>query len=298
MASHTLTAEEVKAIQQQSDMYVEVTAGYRNWAPVRTCPWASTNEYYVLTRFEVPRGSEDGRDWVEVQTARTASTVAQMSYTYKFNIPAGDVEMARRLGIPIWSDNIKVATKQMDQAIAHLALEGNFSWDPVAINGLRDGGTEDANDAHVWDTVTNPIDDHLLTSIGNLATAGFQPPYTWVLSSNLMKGLYKKYGAGDPPQIDLAGRMGVDQIVFLPIGTSDRDQIYPIAAADGDDGVWFLFKKDPSVWRIAEVGPPQTTIIPELNQDTYSYEGYMRWRGTVEIVQATGVRYDPDVDLA
>jgi len=279
-------------------MYIEKESAYRTWAPIRTCPWADTNEWYVLTRFEIPRGSKSGADYVEGQTARTSATANQISYTYKFSIPYGDVEMSRTHGIPIWSDNVRVATKQMDYAIAHLALEGNFTWDPVAINGLRDGGTEDANDAHAWDTVTNPIDDHLLTSVGNLRTAGFDPPYTWVLSGNLEKGLLKKYGAGDPPQIDLVSRMGVDQIVFLPIGTSDRDQMYPIAAADADDGVWFLYKKDPSVWRIAEVGPPTTSINPELNEDTYSYEGFMRWRGTIEIVQATGVRYDPDVDLA
>jgi len=298
MASYILTSNEVKAFLQQADMYIEKESAYRTWAPIRTCPWADTNEWYVLARFEVPRGSKSGADYVEVQTARTSATANQISYTYKFSIPYGDVEMSRTHGIPIWSDNVRVATKQMDYAIAHLALEGNFTWDPVAINGLRDGGTEDANDAHVWDTVTNPIDDHLLTSVGNLRTAGFDPPYTWVLSGNLEKGLLKKYGAGDPPQIDLVSRMGVDQIVFLPIGTSDRDQMYPIAAADNDDGVWFLYKKDPSVWRIAEVGPPTTSINPELNEDTYSYEGFMRWRGTIEIVQATGVRYDPDVDLA
>jgi len=62
--------------------------------------------------------------------------------------------------------------------------------------------------------------------------------------------------------------------------------------------VWFMYKKDPSVFRLAEVGPPTTYINPELNQDIYGYEGFMRWRGTMEIVQATGIQYDPDVDLA
>lgn len=298
MASYTLTDNEVKAYLQQADMYIEMESSYRSWAPIRTCPWAKQNEWYVLTRFEVPRGSEDGSDYVEVQTARTAATANQISYTYKFVIPYGDVEMARQSGIPIWSDNIKVGLKQMDMQIAHLALEGSHSWDEVAINGLRDGGTEDANDAHVWNTVTNPIDDHLLTSIGNLNTAGFRGPYTWLLSGNLEKGLLMKYGAGDPPQKELASAMGINQFVFLPIGTSDRDQIYPIGAADADDGVWFIYKKDPSVWRIAEVGPPTVKVKPELNDDINGYEAFIRWRGTVEIVQATGVRYDPDVDLA
>lgn len=295
--SYILTDNEVKAFLQQADMYIEATSNYRGWAPIRTCPWAKTNEWYVLTRFEVPRGSEDGRDWVEVQTARTSSTANQISYTYKFHIPYGDVENARRNGIPIWSDNIGVASKQMDMQIAHLALEGSHTWDEVAINGLRDGGTEDANDADAWNTVTQPIDNYLLPSITNLNTAGYLGPYTLVMSSNLETGMLKKYGAGDPPHKEMLPGIGINKHAYVPIGTSDRDRIYPIGAADADDGVFFLYKQDPAVWRIAEVGPPTTTIIPELNQDTYSYEGYMRWRGTVEVVQATGIRYDPDVDL-
>jgi hypothetical protein len=298
MASYILTDNEVKAFLQQADMYIEAESSYRTWAPIRTCPWASTNEWYVLTRFEVPRGSEDGRDWVEVQTARTSATANQISYTYKFNIPYGDVEQSRQHGIPIWSDNVQVAAKQLDMTIAHLACEGNFSWDPVAINGLRDGGTEDANDADAWNTVTQPIDNYLLPSIENLNSAGFHKPYTLLLSNNLEAGLLKKYGAGDPPHIDMLAGIGIDRLAFLPIGTSDRDRVYPIGPADNDDGVMFLYKQDTSVWRIAEVGPPTTKLIPELNEDTNSFEGYMRWRGTVEIVQATGIRYDPDVDLA
>jgi hypothetical protein len=279
-------------------MYIEAEANYSQWCPIRQCPPANKNYWYVLDRFEVPRGSLSGRDFVEVAAAKTESSAYQISYTYKFVLPYLEKAMGDAAGVPLWDEILRVAAKQMDFNIAHLILEGSHSWDPVSINGLRDGGTEDANDAHTWDTVTNPIDDHALTSIGNLSTAGFQPPYTWVLSSNLEKGLMKKYGAGDPPQIKLLADMGIERIVFLPNGTSDRNQIYPIAGADNDDGVWFMFKQDPSVFRLAQTGPPTTKIKPELNDDLYGYEGYMRWRGTVEIVQATGVRYDPDVDLA
>jgi hypothetical protein len=300
MASYRLTANEVKAILTTADMYIEQESNYTNWAPIRTCPVASTNEWYVLTRFEVPRGSEDGRDFVEVATTRTSATANQMSYTYKFVLPYNDVEMARNTGVPIWAENLKVAAKQMDFNISHLIIEGSHSWDPVSINGLRAGGT-DTNaglDGSAWDTVTKP-EIHAAAGFGDLNTAGYRPPYTWVLSVNLEPGIRKKYGAGDPNQMGLiADQYGIDRFVFLPIGTSTRSRVYPFAPADNDDGVWIMYKQDPSVWRLAQTGPPTTYINPELNQDLYGYEGFMRWRGTVEIVQSTGIYYEPDVDLA
>jgi hypothetical protein len=298
MASYILTDEEITAINQQADMYIERASNYAQWAPIRTVPNAYKSRWNVLTRFEVPRGSIDGRDFVEVQTARTVANADLISYRYKFNIPFVDVDSARRVGQPIWSDNIAVAAKQMDYQIAHLICEGTHSWDPVAINGLRDGGTENANDGSAWNTVTKP-EVHAAAGWGALETAGFTGPYTWVMSSNLGAGIRKKYGAGDPMQLGLIKEQyEIDNVHFLPIGTSTRNRIYPIAPADADDGVWFMFPNDSSVWRLAQTAPPQITIKPEMNMDTMSFEGWMHWRGTVEIVQATGIQYDPDVDLA
>jgi hypothetical protein len=298
--SYILTDEEITAINQQADMYIEQASNYPSFVPIRTIPNAYKSRWNILERFEVPRGSIDGRDFVEVQTARKVANADLISYRYKFNIPFVDVDSARRVGQPIWSDNIAVAAKQMDFAIAHLVCEGTFSWDPVAINGMRDGFT-DTNaglDGSAWDTVTKP-EVHAAAGFSDLVTAGYNPPFTWLLSVNLQAGLAKKYGAGDPAQLGLLkDQYGLDNIVFLPIGTSTRSRIYPIAPADNDDGVWFMYKQDPSVFRLAQTGPPQIKINPEMNMDTMSFEGWMHWRGTVEIVQATGGFYEPDVDLA
>lgn len=300
MASYTLTSNEVTAINTQADMYIEQASNYPSLVPIREIPNAYYSKWYVLTRFEVPKGSHDGRDFVEVATARTEGNADLISYRYKFNIPFVDVDSARRQGIPIWSDNVGVAMKQMDFQIAHLIFEGTHSWDPVAINGLRDGGTDtDATlDAILWDTVTKP-EIHAAAGYGDLNTAGFRPPYTWVLSVNLDPGIRKKYGAGDPDQLGLIqSQYGIDQVAFLPIGTSTRSRIYPIAAATEDDGVWFMYKKDPANFRLAQVGPPTLKVNPEMNMDTMSFEGWIHWRGTMEIVQATSCYYEPGVDLA
>jgi hypothetical protein len=281
-------------------MYVEMQVNYNNLAPVVTIPPAYFSKWYVTTRFEVPRGSIDGRDYVEVATAQTESNADLIVYRYKFSIPFIEVDSARRAGVPIWSQNIAVALKQMDMQIAHLWFEGTHSWDPVAINGLRDGGT-DHNDATLdgkaWDTVTHPH-FYAADAWAALNTAGFTGPYTWALSANLGPGMRAKYGAGDPSHDTLIRQQyDIDQIAYLPIGTSTRNRIYPIAPAATDQGVSFMYKKDSSVARIAETGPPKLKIVPEINDETNAFEGWLQWHGTVQIVQATGIQYNEDIDL-
>jgi len=304
--SYRLTTEEVKAITKASDMYVEATANYRRLVPVVTVPAAYTDEWRVLSKFEVPKGSKSGNDYVEVSTAGTTDSAPQMSYRYKFNIPRVEVEMARRAGRPIWTENIRVATKQMDMAIAHLIMEGAFTWDPVAVPGMRTAtyggtnvtGTGGVYNAAMWNTATSAVIHAGGASLA-LRTAGFEPPFSMILSWNLYPGLKTKYGAGDPPQDQLIRDMfEFNEFIFLPIGTSTVSVIYPIAPASSDDGAWFAYKKDTSVLRLAETGPPSLTLETEVNREFDAFEGWYEWRGTMEIVQSTGIQYNVDVDLA
>lgn len=294
--SYILTDDEVTVINQQADMFIEQASNYPSLVPIRTIPNAYKSRWYVLTRFEVPRGSHDGRDFVEVQTARTEGGADLISYRYKFNIPFVDVDSARRQGIPIWTDNIGVAMKMVDFNIAHLIFLGTHSWDPVAINGLKGGATDVAAtlEAVKWNTVTKP-EEHAAAGFGALVTAGYNPPFTWVMSASMQAGLAKKYGAGDPAQRGLLeDQYGINQIAFLPDGTSTRSRIYPLDS--GVDGMWFMYKKDAAGFRLAQTGPPQLKINPEMNMDTMSFEGWIHWRGTMEIVQATSCYFEPDVD--
>lgn len=303
MTSKILTDEEVKSIIKEANMYLEMTPNYRDWMPIKEIPDGYTHEWYILEKVPRAATSKDGRDYKLIQTSRQSASANIMSFRYGFSIPRVTVDMARQKKVPIWSENIAVALKHLDNQIAHLFLEGSSSFDTVNINGIRDGGTDvgAGPDNDPWDTVSNPIDDHLADAWGQLITAGMSPngPFTWVLSSNLAKGLKAKYGAGDPSQETMVGNYGVDKVVYLPIGTTTELTTYPIAPATGDDGVWFLFPtKDTSVCYYGEVFPPQVKINPTLDDESNSYKGYVEARGTVAVVQSSAIIYFPEVDLA
>jgi len=301
MASYRLTDTEVTSFIQAANDYIKLSTPYNSILPVKRIPECYTHTWYVNTEVEAAQGSDDGREGYDVRTARTASSANITSYVHTFEIPRVEAAIAQQAGVPIWSENVGASIRKVNDQILHLQIRGsNAAWDKVAITGMYGGGTDTngALDDDPWDTVTNPIDDHLASGWNDLVTAGLKPPFTWLLSSNLWNGLQKKYGAGDPPQIDLLPSWGVDEVIFLPCGTVTRMNVYPMGAATGDDGLWFLYKKDPNYAYLAEVMPITTTIDPELDMKRQCYHGRVEWRGTVAIVQASSIFWEDQVDLA
>jgi len=299
MVSKQLTDEEVKSIVKKAHMFVEKTSKYRQWAPIVAIPDGYTHEWYVMTPVPGAESSKDGRDYKDVQTAYTTATANILSYRYGFSIPRVQVEMARQQNKDIWADNIAVALKHLDLDIAHLLLEGSHSWDKVVVNGLRDGGTDigATTDALLWGTVTKPY-ANAAACWAAMNTAGFEGPYNWIVSDNLAIYLKTKYGAGDPIEEELVQGAFDVTIFYEDIGTSTELTTYPIAPASANDGVFFWVKSDPGVFYLAEVFPPKVTINPVLNERLNSFEGYIEWRGTVAIVQATGIQYTNSANIS
>lgn len=305
MASTRLTDDEVTAFIMKANDYVKLSVPYNTILPVKRIPESYIHTWYVNREMRAPAASDDGREGLDVRTDRTSSSANVTSYVYTFEIPKVEVEMARQAGYDIWSENVAGAMRKMNDTILHLQIRGsNDLWDKVAITGMYGGGTDTngALDDDKWDTVTNPIDDHLASGWGDLYDAGYKEPFTWLLTSNLKAGLLKKYGAGDPPQIDLLPSWGVNELIFLPGSGSSATatsamNLYPMGTPAGDEGMWFLYKKNPNYAYLAEVMPPTTTIKPELDFRRQSYHGRVEWRGTVAIVQATSIVYEDQVDL-
>lgn len=299
MTAKQLTDEEVKSIIKTANMYIEKTSAYKKWCPIKTIPDGYKHEWYILNRVPVAESSKDGRDYKDIQTAYTTSTANILSYRYGFSIPRIQVEMARQQGKDIWADSVAVALKHMELTLAHLILEGSYSWDKVAINGLRDGGTDigATTDGDAWGTVTKPYTNASECWIA-MNDAGFEPPYNWIVSNNVGTYLNMKYGAGDPPEKELIASAFDVTIYLEDIGTSTELTTYPIAPASADDGVFFWVKSDPSVFYLAQVMPPTVSLNPTLNAKENAYEGFIEWRGTVAIIQATGIQYTNSINIA
>ena len=302
--SYRLTDNEVTSFAKEANNYVKNEIPYTKILPIKRIPDGYTHKWYVSTEVEGPESSKDSRATHDVRTARTEGEANIISYIYTFEIPVNEVTMARNAGIPIWNENVGNAIRKMNDTVCHLQLRGSTAWDKVAITGMYTGGTvcSTALDAHLWNDVTKPI-VHLAAGYGDLNSAGFKPPYTWIVSSNLMPGLVVKYGAGDPAHISMIGDFGVDNLMNVPnsgISTTatTRYNLYPMGTPADDDGMWFLYKKDVSNAYLAEVMPITTTIKPEIDFRRQTYHGRVEWRGTVAIVQATSICYEEQVDLA
>ena len=301
--SYRLTDNEVTSFAMEANDYVKNEIPYTQILPVKRIPDGYTHKWYVSTEVDGPESSKDSRAVYDVRTARTEGEANIISYIYTFEIPVNEVTMARNANVPVWSENVGNAIRKMNDAVCHLQLRGSTAWDKVSITGMYTGGTVcgTALDAVMWNTPPAPI-THLAAGYGDLNAAGFKPPYTWIISSNLMPGLVVKYGAGDPSHISMIGDFGVDNLFDVPnsgISTvvTTRYDLYPMGTPADDNGMWFLYKRDASNAYLAEVMPITTTIQPEIDFRRQCYHGRVEWRGTVAIVHATSICYEEQVDF-
>lgn len=299
MTVYRLRNEEVTLVNKTASMYAEAPTTYRSWCPIKTVDTAYYIKDYVLNRFEDPEASREGARSAGVATGRTEYETDMVFFKYKFEFPAVEVASARRNGVPLQTDNIRVGMSQINLAIERLIYQGMD--DPIAINGMLDDGEDvDAGlDDDKWDTIGEPC-EHVLQGFTDLTANYFYPPYTMILSWNLAAGFAQKHNAA----VDLSHReyarqaFQIDNIHFARNGTSTTETIYPLPAATADDGVWIMCKPSIENFYLAETGPPTVYMNPELDRDSNSFVGYIVWHGTFQTIHAGSIVYEPDVDLA
>ena len=301
--SYRLTDDEVTDFAMNANNYVKLEVPYSSLVPVKPIKECYVHKWYVSTEFDGPQSSKDGRDGYDVRTARTENSANVSSLVYTFEIPRVEVTMAQDAGVPIWSENVGNAHRKMNANLCNWIMTGTNAWDKVAFTGLYTGGTIAATalDAVKWDTPPAPI-NHMAAGFNQLYDYGFDEGDTWIMSSNLNSGIIAKYGAGDPSMKTMTGDYGVDEMIFLQGSASSatpttRMNLFPMGTPAGDEATWVMLKKDPNVVYWAEVMPPTTTIKPELDFRRQTYHGRIEARGTLAVVQPTGIVYEEQADL-
>ena len=301
MTVHRLTSQQVKAILTDPRMYAELPVDL-SWLPTRQIPDAITYEDYELKRFEPPGGSILGEYAVGVATTMSATTRNIMSLRYRLDFNKHELAMGTRASIDLVANSIRVALRQMNLSIAQLVFQGSTgAKHRVAINGLLDSGEDvDAGlDDDYWDTAGVPI-THVKEGVKDLIANNYAPPYTMILSYNLLPGMKSKHNAAvDASSEEQVRRAGfVDRFVYCANGTDSGNVVYPLPAAANDDGVWILTKPSAENYFLAQVTNGVEASPLELNRENNTYSMFLEWRGTVVIRDGASIVYEPDVDLA
>lgn len=303
MSSRLTTAELTYYYNAAASMYPELSVNL-SWVPRRPLPAGTmTVSQSYLSRPRLAAGSALGDKYEIVGTDRTPVTASVLHYKHKFLLPEVEVQAARNQGIPYPMDDIRTSLNVLANQIQHVVLEESFAWDGVVVNGCRSGGTDGNNgtcDAAAWDTTTKPL-VHAKSFVNTLETAGFERPFTWILSSNLITGLDDLNNAANPRSHRelAASQYGVTDIFPASIGTSTQARAYGFDAAATDDGVYIMCKPDPDNFCLYERWPtPLVTMNANLNKDLNAWEGWVEQRFTFLILQATSIQFNEDVDLA
>ena len=89
----------------------------------------------------------------------------------------------------------------------------------------------------------------------------------------------------------------IDNVQYAQNGTDALNVVYPLPAADNDDGVWIMCKADVENFFIGEIEPLK--VLPwEYNRTNNSYDSIMSNRFTFVVRDGNSIVYEPDVDLA
>lgn len=239
-------------------------------------------------------------------TSYTVDEAPLIWFGHHFEWTEAEVMIARQTGNNIATDEIRLSGIRIDEQIERLALQGTMGWETPAITGLISGAT-DVNavlDDNYWNVIGEPY-AHALEGYNDLNTAGYEPPYTWLLGHNLRGGLAQRDTAESsvPARTSIANAFDVDNIQFTRVlaagGAQARNDltIYPLGIATGDDSIWLMMKADRNNFSIQEVFPPKLTIIPEMDERRKVFYGRQDWFGTLKIVHAGSVIIENSVDL-
>jgi uncharacterized linocin/CFP29 family protein len=311
MPAYRLRPADLTNVRKEAEMYKEHPTGYRQWMPIETIPRSITSKWYSLARVVTPVLSMDGSDYVGVRTARTEDSAPVIWMRYKFHWDITEVEAAQKAGVPLKSDDARVALKQIDNKIAQLIING-LDY-PDTINGLTEDGTDLGGGLDTtYVGVADDFIDHAIVGYNHLLTNGYRGPYHFIVSDTISQFLY----------IPVTGSHGITQWDYLednlskqlrlpngfkifteraidaaslPVEETLEEEIYPMVYS-ADTGIWVMIAADPANMALQEVSQPTFTVNPEINRDTNKYEGYVEWQGTLRITHATAACYMEDVD--
>lgn len=287
------------------------------WLPRRKVEDAYRILDYTMQRVEPPVGSPLGETSSGVASSRSETNRPLISFRMTYSINKTDMRVARRSGYSPVQENLTMMRSAMEHSILKLVFQGTTGDDLPDISGMFDVGedTDAALDDNYWATATEPV-AHAQAGYDDLIANFYYPPFTWILSWNLMSGLQALNNAANPRthgEIIRAGYV-TGGVYAYRNGTSAYGAggytIYPLQAAANDDGVWAMFAPKNGAgednFYLAEVTNGIEVRVADTTDENNRYVYEMEWRGTPVFRGATTgsagsapyIVFEPDVDLA
>lgn len=304
--SFRLEPEEVTVIKKEALAYIQRISKWREYVDVETIPLARVAEWRKIEPFVGPQFDLDGTATQLAAAAFTTDTVQVGHFGYHFEWKEIDVASSRRSGTPLQETDIAESLTKMTKAIERFVLQGTMTWEAPDINGLLTnatdvGATVDLS-AVYWNSVGGPA-EHAQAAFQVLNDNGFDPPYTWVLSTNLRPGMGNfNSDYNDRLGLEVVKEMGFDKIVYVPAKatapTKYDTTIYPMKTPVADDGSWAAMKADKNNFTVLEVSPPVLALNPVMGMRNRTFYGRLDYWATVRVTHPSAVVTEFEVDLA
>jgi hypothetical protein len=306
LTDYQILSEWTTQILTDPRMYAELPVDI-SWIPTKPLPDAKIVKDYELQRTEPIEGSLFGSSVTYVSTSMEETTRPVLTWRAGVSVNKNELNMAKEHGFDMLKNFLLPPLRTLNMQTAQLIFQGTTAArDKVAIDGMIDLGTDtDAGlDDDPWDTAAEPI-EHVVAGVKDLIDQGYMPPYTMIMSADLLTGYHALHNAaGGLTEAMLAAGVGlnstsiryIDRAVFAAHGTDASHVVYPLPAATTDDGVWILCKVAPENFYLGII-EPLNTLPWEYNRANNSYDTIMQTRLTFVVRDGNSIVYEPDVDL-
>jgi len=292
-------------VQATASDPAEIKTGYRAWMPIQTIPPTTKAYWYYLNKVQEPSISMDGKSWTGVRTARVEGSNPIVYMRYGFEWDYVEIEAARRQGVPLQADDVRMAKQQLDNKIAQFIIEGLDV--PDAISGLTETGTDlGAGGAVTLDTVLWNTADQALIHAGvienHFRTNGITGPFNWVLGTKCGYALDIPLANGGGPQVQyITPRFNIyfeREVAAASFSTQEENEdIYPMVYT-ADDSIWVALSANPQYHSLLEFFAPRVRLATAMDESDMVWRGWVEWAGTMRQVHAAAACYMEDVDFA
>jgi hypothetical protein len=314
MASQRFDDDEMTFLDKQGKMFIEQSTNWRDWCPFEPIPWVEDTEWKILEKIRAPTVSKDGSMTSLAASSYTTGTAEVRFFRSHFQWTEMEVNNARTTGNMIASEEMRLAMRKMNESIERFIIQGAMPWDGVAANGLltnaTDVGGTTALDAIYWNVIgtTGALGgpfQHARAAFDVFDTAGYSPPYIWLLGSNLRVGLANPTSDFDnrSARDHIADAFDIEKFVFLPIvpfgSVQKQDDLttYRLPVPAGDDSRWAMVKADSNNFAVQEIFAPEFTIVPDMNLKNKVFTGYIETAVALRISHPSAVVQEAEVDI-
>jgi len=328
MTIQSIPEQAVLNVIKSMHWYVERSTGWASVVPTASVPERRFNEFYRAPRAEPPGLAMTDSEIFPTGTFMERYIAPNAYIISDFDYPRAIIHLTESFGMPVLSQQSESIFKQFAMRAGQIVYQGTAAIEPADAAGAPSRGVDlgmkglyniaspsgintSTYTAVKWNAAFGP-QNAIRNMAGLLEVDGHDGPWGCVLSTGLQDGMWYTItntaatnwtGVHEILQGTVSGPGGQSggTVVWEGLGAenswSASQIVYPLPAADSNDGVGILVKSAPQNFQ-ALIGVPPSIDLGSMDTHGRTVPGKAVMQMGIIIPQPTAICIHKTVDLA